>query len=65
MIEVGRKSVKTKWILTEVENPSNLSEEEKKLIINKKIAKIIIELEHNPISFINYEKLTNPIYKEN
>lgn len=32
---MGRKSTKTKWILTEVENPSNLTEEEKKLIINK------------------------------
>ena len=54
----------TKWILEEVIDP-RLTEEDIKKIVNKKLAKIIIELEHNPVSFINYEKLTNLNYKEN
>lgn len=46
-----------KWILTEVVDP-NLTEKEIKNIINKKLAYIIVELEHNPISYIKYDKKT-------
>ncbi|HAB67074.1 MAG TPA: hypothetical protein DCE23_06880 [Firmicutes bacterium] len=44
------------WELTEVINPM-LSEKEISDAINKKLAYIIVELEHNPISYINVGKL--------
>ena len=43
------------WHLTE-EYDLRLSNKDLIKIINKKLAKIIIELEHNPISFKNGEK---------
>lgn len=46
-----RKIKKYEWELTEVINPS-LTEEEIKHEFNKKLAYIIIELEHNPVNYI-------------
>lgn len=39
------------WVLKETIDPS-LSKEDIKTIVNKKIAHIIIELEHNPVSYL-------------
>lgn len=50
------KKRKWEWDLHEILNPI-FSEEEIKKSINKKLAYIIVELEHNPISYINTEKL--------
>lgn len=52
------KKISDKWDLHEMIDP-RLSEEEIKKIINKKLAQIIIELEHNPISFIKKEKFSD------
>lgn len=49
------KKRKWKWELHEIINPY-LSEKEIGDIINKKLAKIIVELEHNPVSYIKVEK---------
>lgn len=46
------------WHLTE-EYDLRLSNKDLIKIINKKLAKIIIELEHNPISFKNGEKIND------
>lgn len=53
------KNNKKKWIwdLTEIIDPM-LSEKEIKKAINKKLAYIIVELEHNPVSYIKVEKNT-------
>ena len=53
------KKKKWTWELTETIDPS-LSEEEIETIVNKKLAYIIIELEHNPVSY-----LIKDIEKEN
>ncbi len=47
---------KWEWVLTETINPL-LSEEEISNIINKKLAYIIVELEHNPVSYIKINNL--------
>lgn len=49
---------KYKWKLTEEIDPM-LSEEEIGDLINKKLAYVIIELEHNPASYIENEKNAN------
>ncbi len=46
---------KWNWKLTETINPM-LSEKEISDLINKKLAYIIVELEHSPTSYINVEK---------
>lgn len=47
---------KWNWKLTETVNPM-LSEKEISDLINKKLAYIIVELEHSPASYINKEKI--------
>lgn len=46
-----------KWELTESINPM-LSEDEIKNLINKKLAYIIVELEHSPVNYIKVDKIT-------
>ena len=46
---------KWSWDLKEVIDPM-LSEEEISNVINRKLAYIIVELEHNPVSYIKIEK---------
>lgn len=57
-MEKNKTNTKKKWKLYEIINPS-LSEKEICDIINKKIANIIIELEHNPVNYIKVEKTNN------
>lgn len=45
------KKKKWTWVLTETIDPS-LSEKDIKTIVNKKLAHIIIELEHNPVNYL-------------
>lgn len=57
---MGKKEEKNKkkrwtWDLTEIIDPM-LSEKEIKKAINRKLAYIIVELEHNPVSYIKVEK---------
>lgn len=47
--------INSKWLLIE-KYTNELTEEEKKEIINKKLADLIIELENNPITNIIEEK---------
>ncbi len=54
--EGNKPKKKWEWILQETVDPL-LSEEEISNIINKKLAYIIVELEHNPVSYIKVEKL--------
>lgn len=49
------KKLKWTWDLTETID-SMLSEKEIKDIINRKLAYIIVELEHNPVSYIKINK---------
>ena len=46
---------KYRWKIIDVIDPS-LSDEDIKNIINKKIARIIIEMEHSPANYINKSK---------
>ena len=56
-MENNEKKYKRKWSwkLTEVIDPL-LTEEEISNLINKKLAYIIVELEHSPTSYIDKEK---------
>lgn len=58
-MEKKEKNKKKKWTweLTETINPM-LSEEEISDVINRKLAYIIVELEHNPVNYIKIEKNT-------
>lgn len=53
----GKNKKKWTWDLTETIDPM-LSEKEIKKVINRKLAYIIVELEHNPVSYIKVEKIT-------
>lgn len=55
MIEKNKKK-KWEWVFSETISPL-LSEEDISNIINKKLAYIIVELEHNPVSYIKVDKL--------
>ena len=60
--EINNKRKKRKWTweLTETINPM-LSEEEISDLINKKLAYIIVELEHNPVSYLKFDKKTGKL----
>ena len=60
--EKKSKSKKRKWTweLTETINP-NLSEDEISDLINKKLAYIIVEMEHNPVSYLKFDKNTGKL----
>lgn len=56
-IEKGKYNHKKwNWKLTETINPM-LSEKEISNLINKKLAYIIVEMEHSPASYINSNKM--------
>ncbi len=54
----NKKKRKWTWELTEVINPM-LSEGEISDLVNRKLAYIILELEHNPINYIKVDKVTD------
>lgn len=53
----GKNRKKWEWDLREIINPM-LSEEEISNAINRKLAYIIVELEHNPVNYIKVDKIT-------
>ena len=59
MKEKENRCNRKKWIwdLNEIIDPM-LSERDIKKAINKKLAYIIVELEHNPVSYIKIKKNT-------
>ena len=55
MIEKKEKKIKWEWKLTNIIDP-RLDENQIKEEVNRKLAYIIIELEHNPINYIKTRK---------
>ena len=58
--EKKKKKRKWTWELTETINPM-LSEDEISDLINKKLAYIIVEMEHNPVSYLKFDKNTGKL----
>ena len=50
-MNISREGIELKWLLNE-KNISKLTDEEMKLIVNKKLAHLIIEFENNSMLYL-------------